>query len=108
MLGDTIDIKADERRYNELINQGMLPSASIKKIETDKRLGVGIKPKGETDWNITTVKIAIVGLSLYIVYSIVKKRISPVTPSPAHSLSIDNIQGIDLRSLAICRQNNLL
>lgn len=111
MIGDTIDIDKDSKRYNELINQGMLPSQAIKKIETDKRLGIGVKPKEDTEWNITVVKIAIVGLIAITGYSIIKKAIStpaPRTPSPTQLLSIDDISGIDLESLSICRQNGIL
>lgn len=110
MIGDTIDIDKDSKRYNELINQGFLPSSAIKKIETDKRLGIGVKPKDDAEWNITVVKIATVGLIAITGYSIIKKRLSPgPTPtSPTQLLSIDTIPGIDLNALSICRQQGLM
>lgn len=109
MFGDTIDVDKDSKRYNELLNQGFLPSSAIKKIETEKRLGIGIKPKEDTEWNITVVKIAIVGLILFTGYSILKKKlVSPTSPVQSTTLLIDTIPGIDLNALSICRQQGLL
>lgn len=101
MFGDTIDVDKDSKRYNELLNQGFLPSQAIKKIETDKRLGI----KPEAGFDIGLVKIAIVGLVIITGYSILKKKLVPPTPT---QLSIDTIPGIDLNALSICRQQGLL
>jgi len=120
MLGDTIDIKKDEKRYNQLLNEGMLPGAAIRRIENEKRLGIvydsGIGFGGFGD--ITFPKVAIVGIVLVLGYSILTGKSSSgsgttvsgagVAVSRVGSLSIGNIEGIDLESLNICRQNGLM
>lgn len=114
MLGDTINISKDASTYDKLLSEGMLPAAAIRRIETDKRLGIGIKVDNETNWDINVVKIVIIGLGLFVGYSIIKKIVSPInqmqSPSylPFSSLSIDNMEGIDLNALYICRQNGLM
>ena len=111
MLGDTINIDKDTKRYNELLSQGMLPSAAIRKIETEKRLGIGIKDRDESDESIGVVKVAIIGLGLFVGIGIIKKIVSPASQtglSPLSMMSIDDINGIDLSALAICRQNGLM
>lgn len=111
MLGDTIDIKKDERRYNQLLKEGMLPGAAVRKIENEKRLGIGIKDRDEMgDWNIDVVKIVVIGLGLVVGISIIKKIVSPGTSSVSlsHPLGLDDIEGIDLNTLMVCRQNGLM
>lgn len=113
MLGDTIDIKKDERRYNQLLGEGILPSAAIRKIETEKRLGVGIKDRDEIgDWDIDVVKVAIIGLGLFVGIGIIKNIISPVSKEAtlyqSMTLTVDDIPGIDLDALMICRENGLM
>lgn len=109
MLGDTIDIKKDERRYNELLSRGMLPGAAIRKIETEKRLGIGVK--SEEDESINVVKIAVIGLGLIVGISIIKKIVSPgisISATSSYSLTVDDIEGIDIGALMVCRQNGLM
>lgn len=118
MLGDTIDIKKDEKRYNQLLNEGVLPSAAIRRIESEKRLGIvvdsGIGFGGFGD--ITFPKVAIVGIVLVLGYSLLTgKKTGSASQSMTISktfdkfkLSIDNIEGIDLVALNVCRQKGLM
>ena len=115
MLGDTIDIKKDEKRYNQLLGEGILPSAAIRKIENEKRLGI-VVDSGFGGWgfgDITFPKVAIVGIVLILGYSLLtgKKSSSGVVSTSVDnklSISIDNIEGIDLVALSVCRQNGLM
>lgn len=114
MLGDTIDIERDTRRYDQLIREGMLPAGAIRKIEAEKRLGIGVV---NSDESIDVVKVAIIGLGLLIGISVIKRIISPGTVSGVGSgvgsgiesgILLDNIEGIDLNALYECRQKGLM
>ena len=114
MLGDTIDVIGDERRYNQLLNEGMLPSGAIKRIENEKRLGIVVD--SGTDWGeISLGKIAVVGLGLIVGYYILKGKSGAVSETTSglgkinNSIrTIDDIIGIDVAALAICRENGLM
>lgn len=110
----TIDSKTDSKRFDSLLDKGLFPSAVIKKIEADKRLGIGIKQEGDTDWNLTIIKITTIGLGLLVSYFMIKTIVSPTpTSSPTASSTmglrtIDDLSGIDIKALTICRQNGLM
>lgn len=111
MLGDTIDIKKDEKRYNQLLGEGILPSAAIRKIENEKRLGI-VVDTGFGGWGLGEIsfgKIAVAGVVLFLGYYILKGKPSGIVSSSGlMSLTIDNIVGIDLVALKECRQNGLM
>lgn len=103
-----IDItRAEKKRFKTLQEQGMLPSQALKKLESERRLG--IVPKDEKfyekeDWWFYPV-LGTIGIAVLAV--IIRSKTSQSIPL-YKSESLYNIEGIDLNALNICKEKRLM
>ncbi|MDD3474303.1 MAG: hypothetical protein PHP08_00185 [Candidatus Dojkabacteria bacterium] len=97
--------KSEKRRFEELQKKGFLPSEALKKLETERRLGIiPEEPKGffkEEDWWFWAISGAL-GAAILFVY--IKGR----TTAQSQQFSLENVEGIDLYSLNIAKQKGLI
>ena len=96
--------------FNKLQTEGFLPSEALKKIESERRLG--IIPKDESLFKSENIGfyLALGAIGIGIIYIYLK---SPTPTSSLSNLSNNNlnlytIQGINLEALNKCKQKGLM
>lgn len=101
-----INITKDERkRFIKLQETGLLPSEALKKLETERRLGIvpeleGISKYTGSEKTGLYIGLGVIGLMMIYIYS--------KSPAPTSALSLHNIKGLDIEALNICIGKGLI
>jgi hypothetical protein len=104
---------ADENRFMELQKDGLVPALAYNKLQAEKRLGIEIP--AYTDESTLGIKnsnlgfyltLTAIGAGIIYVYS--KSSSTSTTPITPTLNTIENINGIDLHSLNICKLKGLM
>lgn len=103
--------KAEEKRFKQLQEEeGMIPSQALERLEIERRLGTVPEDKKliefkKEDWWYY-LSLGLIGVAIIYIY--MKSTAPAPVAKVALSLPLDNISGIDLESLSICRKEGLM
>lgn len=112
VLTDITD--AEKKRFMKLQEGGLLPSQALKKLETERRLGM-IEPVeekrdffkiGENTWFYAS--LGAIGIAIIYIYVRARTRTTQTVTTKTKTTSLSMIDGIDTHSLNICIQKGLI
>jgi hypothetical protein len=106
-----IDPTTDEKnRFNQYQDEGLLPSEALNKLEAERRLGLPVESSstlGIKKENLNFyLMLGAIGAGMVLIY--MKSTPAAPVPKSAFSLTIQNIEGIDLQSLTECKNKGLM
>lgn len=99
----------EKRRFKKLQDYGLLPSEALKKIESERRLGIVPEDKTFFKKENLGLYITLGIISIAIIYVYIKSPSQTSTLGKLNNnLKLDDIKGIDLQSLNECKRKGLM
>ncbi len=99
----------EKRRFKKLQDEGLLPSEALRKIESERRLGIVPEDKFFFKEENIGLYLALGAIGIAIIYVYIKSPSQTSTLGKLNNdLKLDDIKGINIQSLNECRMKGLM